>query len=136
MRWRAYSKGCIDVCGHYSAYAVQERAVLGEAPKDVKRLEVLKPTEELDMGARYDAAIAKEKRLEEVTRPVTKTEEQGTKNEEGEEEKASKKTSKKKKKKAVVNEADLANTKVLEEDDELEEGIDWTDDEAESSDED
>lgn len=136
MRWRAYCKGCIDVCDRYSAYAVKERAVLGEAPKDVKRLEVLKPTKELDMGARYDAAIAKEKRLEEVTRPVTKTEEQDTKNEEEEkEEKASKKSSKKGKKKMVVNEADLANTKVLEEDDALEEGIDWIDDEAGSSDE-
>ena len=133
MRWRAYSKGCIDICDRYSAYAVKERSALGEAPKDVKRLEVLKPSGELDMSARYDVAIAKEKRLEEVTRPVTKTEEQDSKNEE--EEKASVKTSKQKKKTAIVNEADLANTKVLEEDDELKEGVDWIEDEAGSSDE-
>jgi hypothetical protein len=137
MRWRAYSKGCIDVCDRYSDYAVKGRSLLGEAPKDVKRLEVLKPTEEPDMGARHDAAIAKEKRLEQVTRPVSKAEKQDAKwEEEAEEEKETcKKKSKKKKKKAVVNEEDLANTQVLEEDDELAEGIDWTDDEAENSEE-
>ena len=135
MRWRAYSKGCIDVCDRYSACSVNGRSLLGEAPKDVKRLEVLKPSEEPDMGARHDAAIAKEKRLEQVTRPVTKTEEQDAKTEEEEELTSKKKIKKKKKKKALVNQADLANTQVLEEDDEVAEGIDWTDNEAESSDE-
>jgi hypothetical protein len=134
-RWRAYSKGCIDLCECYSAFAIKERALLGEAPKDIKRLEVLKPTSEPGMGARHDAAIAKEKRLEEVTRPATATNKRSQ--EEAEPEKEERKANKKqaKKRKVEVNKADLANTEALEEDDEVAEGINWSDDEAESSDE-
>lgn len=129
-RWRAYSKGCIDLCERYSSFVVKERALLGEAPKDIKRLEVLKPTSEPNMGARHDASIAKEKRLEEVTRPATAKRSQ---QEAKKEEKTSKKPAKKKQK-VEVNKADLANTGALEEDDEVAEGINWS--ESESSDDD
>jgi nucleolar complex protein 2 len=131
-RWRAYSKGCIDLCERYSVFVVKERALLGEAPKDIKRLEVLKPTNEPNMFARHDASVSKEKRLEEVTRPATakvQREQETTK-----EEKKSKQPAKKKQ---TVNKADLANTGALEQDDEVANGINWSDEEqSESSDED
>jgi hypothetical protein len=133
-RWRAYSKGCIDLCERYSAFCIKERALLGEAPKDIKRLEVLKPTGEPDMGTRHEAAIAKEKRLEQVTRPATKRERQ----EEPEKQEEKKTTSMKnaKKQKIEVNKADLSNTAALKEDDKVAEGFNWSDDEDSSSDED
>jgi len=157
-QWRAYSKGTVELCEKYSSFAVDARSTLVDAPKDVRRLEALKPAGVPGMGDRYDAAAAKERRLEEATRPATKRkaddvprekgaeEKEGTKGgrkrkggeedddddesdtEEGEARKKS--TPKKKKKKAaVVNEADLKNVEALEEEDEVQEGLDWSDDE-------
>jgi hypothetical protein len=84
------------------------------------------------MFARHDASVSKEKRLEEVTRPATakvQREQETTK-----EEKKSKQPAKKKQ---TVNKADLANTGALEQDDEVADGINWSDEEqSESSDED
>lgn len=98
-------------------------------------MEVLKPTNEPNMGIRHDASVAKEKRLEEVTRPATAKkvqQEQETKKEE----KKKKKSKQPAKKKQKVNKADLANTEAVEQDDEVAEGINWSDDESESSNED
>lgn len=103
-----------------------------EAPKDVKRLEVLKPSSEPSMSERHNAAIAKEKRLEEVARPVQKKKApEASITEALNDAKQSKKEESKKRKKAAGNsQADLANTEVLEEDDEVAEGIDWSDNES------
>ena len=85
------------------------------------------------MGTRHDASVAKEKRLEEVTRPATAKKVQREQQTKKEEKKKNKQPPKKKQK---VNKADLANTGALEQDDEVAEGINWSDDESESSDED
>ena len=69
-RYRAYSRGCIELCTKYSAAAIKARSQLLEAPKDVKRLEVLKPSNVPTMNDRYEASIAKEKRLEQASQPV------------------------------------------------------------------
>jgi hypothetical protein len=112
---------------------MKERALLGEAPKDIRRLEVLKPMNEPNMFSRHDASVSNEKRLEEVTRPTT-TKKVQREQENTKEEKKSKKPAKKKQ---TVNKADLANTGALEQDDEVAEGINWSDEEqSESSDED
>ncbi|KAL7468421.1 hypothetical protein ACHAXS_008660 [Conticribra weissflogii] len=69
-RWRAYSKGTIELCEKYSTFATQARSTLVDAPKDVRRLEALKPSNTPSMRDRYDAAVAKEKRLEAATQPM------------------------------------------------------------------
>lgn len=103
------------------------------------------------MGKRYEASVAKEKRLEAATQPVMKvkaktapnTDSQSSKQKSGnkrksdevndesdsEEESMKRKQTKPKakKKKAVVNEADLKNFEALKEEDEVEEGIVWSD---------
>lgn len=86
------------------------------------------------MGTRHEAAIAKEKRLEQVTRPATKRERQEEPKKQEEKETTSKKSAKKQK--VVVNKADLANTAALKEDDKVAEGFNWSGDEDSSSDED
>jgi len=154
-RWRAYSKGSLELCEKYSAFATNGRSTLTDAPKDVRRLEALKPSNVPSMRERYEAAVAKERRLEAVTQPVmkkkaendneSKTAEKDGKNkrkrkEEEEEEseieeeeegkqKKNKKKKNKKKKAAVVNEADLKNVEALKEEDEVQEGIVWSDSE-------
>ncbi|KAL7542427.1 hypothetical protein ACHAXR_011768 [Thalassiosira sp. AJA248-18] len=154
-RWRAYSKGTIELCEKYSTFAINGRATLTDAPKDVRRLEALKPPNVPAMRERYESAVAKEKRLEAATLPIMKQqqakgkkaddgkakrkrkddeEEKEGGNESGEEEdgKAKKAKSKaKKKKKAVVNEADLKNVEALKEEDEVQEGIEWSDSDSE-----
>lgn len=91
------------------------------------------------MGARHEAAIAKEKRLEQVTRPATSTAaEKRERQEDNEFNKQVKKVDKKpakKKQKVEVNKADLENANVvLEEDDEVAEGINWSDDDDDDDD--
>lgn len=70
--WRAFSKGTIELCEKYSAFAVTGRSTLTDAPKDVRRLEALKPANMPGMRERYESAIAKERRLEVATQPVMK----------------------------------------------------------------
>ena len=93
------------------------------APKDVKQLEVLKPINTPSMGERFKQAIEKEKRLEAASRPTQKAK-QG----EATEAKATKK-SKKSKKKKNKGPAPVQNPGGLEQEDEVEEGINWSDDE-------
>lgn len=137
----------MELCEKYSTFAITARATLPDAPKDVRRLEALKPTNVPTMRERYESAIAKEKRLEAATQPAMKASNDNDKNkrkrkdmeanesgeeEENEEEVAAskKKTKPKKKKKAVVvNEDDLNNVEALEEEDEVQEGI-WSDSES------
>ena len=152
-RWRAYAKGTIELCDKYSAFVIQGRSTLVDAPKDIRRLEALKPSNTPSMGKRYEASAAKEKRLEAATQPVMKakakaaadTDGKGGKQKSGNKRKSDevsdesdseeespkpKKTMPKKKKKAVVNEADLKNVEALKEEDEVEEGIVWSDSES------
>jgi hypothetical protein len=70
--WRAFSKGTIELCEKYSAFAITGRSTLIDAPKDVRRLEALKPTNMPGMRERYEASVAKERRLEVATQPVMK----------------------------------------------------------------
>jgi hypothetical protein len=151
-RWRAYSKGSIELCEKYANYVIQERSSLVDAPKDVRRLEALKPSNAPTMRERYDAAVSKEKRLEAAANPLvysTKTKSDAGKDrkkkkqeqdeessgdekfeddESGEDVKKPKPVAKKRKL-AVVNEADLKNVEALKEEDEIQEGIVWSDSE-------
>ena len=161
-RWRAYSKGTVELCEKYSAFAMNGRATLTEAPKDVRRLEALRPVNVPSMGERYETAVSREKRLEAATLLATPKpdgpkkgdgpkeggssikdggkynqkrkggrdgERDGDSNLEEEETKQqARPTKKKKKKKAkVVNEAHLMNVEALEEEDEVQEGVVWSD---------
>jgi len=132
-RWRAYSKGCLDLCEKHSVLATKGRSLLTDAPKDIKRLEALKPSNVPSMGARYDAVIAKEKRLEAASKPAAKKNgkqesKKGANTSEPEDaEKGGKR--KKKKPKRVANEAHLKNVDALKEEDEVQEGIVWSDSE-------
>jgi hypothetical protein len=91
----------------------------------VRQLEILRPTNTPSMSERYKQAIEKEKRLEVASRPAQK--QQAVKAEEATKEQATKKKKPKKKKK--VGPLGQSNEKALDEEDEVEEGIDWSDDE-------
>ena len=137
-KYRAYSRGCIELCEKYSAEATKARSKLNEAPKDIKRLEALKPGNAPSMRERYEASIAKEKRLEQASQPAlsdaakkrARSEAAKHKEERDDDEPKSKKAKKKKQKKekVEVNQKDLENVDALEEDDEVQEGIDWDSD--------
>jgi hypothetical protein len=154
-QWRAYSKGTIELCEKYSAFAIAGRSTLVDAPKDVRRLEALKPSNVPGMRDRYESAVAKERRLEVVTRPAMKAndkkvlgyddddivkdtpdkrkrkggEEDGDSDEEEKKVMQKSKMPKKTRKAVVVNEADLNNVSALKEEDEVQEGIVWSDSE-------
>lgn len=137
-KYRAYSRGCIELCEKYSAEATKARSKLNEAPKDIKRLEALKPSNVPSMRERYEASIAKEKRLEQASQPAlsdaakkrARSEAAKQKEERDDDEPKSKKAKKKKQKKekVEVNQKDLENVDALEEADEVQEGIDWESD--------
>eukprot|EP00934_Nitzschia_sp_Nitz4_P001260 Nitzschia sp. Nitz4//scaffold21_size171442//134955//137429//NITZ4_002184-RA/size171442-augustus-gene-0.191-mRNA-1//1//CDS//3329542480//1260//frame0 len=129
-RWRAYSKGCLDLCQRYSARAMADRAKLVDvAPKDVKQLEVLRPVNTPSMGERLRQAIEKEKRLEAATRPIQKAtpSQSNGDGDSGPKTKSQKKRGKKRKAKDV--ERGVENESALEQEDQVEEGINWSDDE-------
>ncbi len=71
-QWRAYSKGTIVLYKKYSDFAVAGRLTLADTPKDVRRLETLKLSNVPGMREWYESAVAKERRLEVGTLPVTK----------------------------------------------------------------
>jgi nucleolar complex protein 2 len=143
-KYRAYAKGCIEMCEKNSKAATLSRSKLHEAPKDIKVLEVLRPPNAPTMKERYEMAIAKERRLESASQPElsqaakekVKKEKEALDKKKKEEMEAvdKKKSSKKKKNKLKLNEYDLKNTEALEEDDEVQEGINWS--ESEDDDED
>jgi hypothetical protein len=96
------------------------------------------------MKERYEMAIAKERRLESASQPeISKAAKEKVKNEKEvldkkkkEEKEAAdkKKNSKKKKNKMELNEYDLKNVEALEEDDEVQEGINWSESEDDEED--
>ena len=64
-RWRAFSRGCIEVCEKNAAFVSSKRSLLRDAPpKSIKHLEVLKPSDADDMMIRHNNSITKEKRQE------------------------------------------------------------------------
>jgi len=135
-KYRAYSRGCIELCEKYSAEATKARSKLNEAPKDIKRLEALKPSNVPSMKERYESSIAKEKRLEQASQPAlsdaakkrARSEAAKEKEEVDDDDEPKSKKKKQKKKKVEVNQKDLENIGALEEDDEIQEGIDWDSD--------
>ena len=121
-------------------------------------MEALKPNNIPSMRERYESAVAKEKRLEAATQParkesnnVTASMDKDTKNKrnrnnqddidwdgengggENSDEKVKLQKAKKikKMKKVVVNNEHLNNVDALKEEDEVQEGIVWSDDESE-----
>merc|ERR1712070_802832 len=105
-RWRAYAKGCMELCERYSTKVMNERAngtILADvAPKDVKQLEVLKPHSAPSMGQRFKQSLEKEKRLEAASKPVQSKSKSGassSSSQKGDPEEKALKTSKKKNKK-------------------------------------
>ena len=141
-KFRAYAKGCIELCEKYSKEAVTSRSRLEEAPKDIKRIEVLRPNNVPSMGERYEMAVAKEKRLETAEQPVlSEAAKKKAKDEKIAQEQKTQKEgaktvhnynkSKKTKDKVQVNKDDLNNVDALKEEDEVEEGIDWSESEEE-----
>lgn len=150
IKFRAYARGCIELCEKSSRSAFLARTKLVEAPKDIKHLEILRPANAPTMKERYEMAIAKERRLEVASQPelskaaIAKNKKTQGNNEvkddaEGDEDKKEKAPSKKPKTgyqpSWVVDEEALKNTKALEEDDEVQEGINWSESEPESGDE-
>jgi len=146
-KFRAYARGCIELCEKSSRFAILERSRLEVAPKDIKRLEVLKPANTPSMGERHDMAIAKERRLEVASQPVVSAAAKAKaakarENMEKEAEKAKKDEVNPKKKAKFdkkqimeLDESALKNVKALEEEDEVQEGIDWSESEGDDDDE-
>lgn len=141
-RWRAYAKGCIELCERYSTKVMNERAngsILADvAPNDVKQLEVLRPYSVPSMGQRYKQSLEKEKRLEAAIKPVqsktssSRSRSEKEKSEGNDNEKKGSKNNEKKKKNRSKSEVDRAleqgNTS-LDQADDVEEGINWSDEE-------
>ena len=132
-KFRAYARGCIELCEKSSRSAMLARSKLADAPKDIKVLEILRPPNAPTMGERYEMAIAKERRLEVASQPDMSKKSATTKETKVSENKAtpSKKAKNAPKKKNQVDEEALKNTGVLEEEDEVQEGIEWSDSESE-----
>jgi nucleolar complex protein 2 len=147
-RWRTFARGCVDTCERYASAAVQARSKLQEAPKDVVRLECLRPHSEPSMKERHEVAVEKERKSLEASRLLARPEagkkgkeadedamdEDDDANEEDEESTSNKKKKNKKRKKSTVealraNAPVLASEEQLEEDDQVQEGIDWSDEE-------
>lgn len=134
-RWRAFAKGCIDLCERHAVSAKSDRAKLHEAPKDIKRLEALKPTSTPSMGERYEAAIAKEKRLEQAARPALKPKKDEGKqkrklDQKDDDEKSSKSDRVEKAAKKLKVKKQIPEKEALQQKDEVVEGVNWSDDEG------
>ena len=141
QRWRRFSEGVIDTCEKHSREAMTKRSKLSEAPKDVKMLECLRPPSAPTMNERHKRALDKEaKRILATTPPAGKTpapredpsdsEEDDSSVEETVKVKKGKKASKKKLTKSTGVKA-KENPAALDQEDEVQEGINWSDDEEE-----
>jgi hypothetical protein len=107
---------------------MEERSKLNDvSPKDVKQLEVLKPIKTPSMGERYKQALDKEKRLEAASRPVQKTSKSKEPKSETEEP-APKNKRKRAQKKKIKSQSLKVEEGALDQQDEVEEGINWSDD--------
>lgn len=139
-RWRAYSRGCIDLCERYSDFAMNARSNLKEAPKDVKFLECLRSPSDPSMGERYQKSIKSENNelssLLGTTLAASTSNDTNNNDEDVEEtvdeEKAVKtKKSKRKKKKQEKNQQEeqgemMDEDAVMKAKDEVAEGVDWS----------
>lgn len=120
------------MCTRYHQRGINERAKLNDvAPRDVKQLELLKPIHTPSMGTRYKESLEKEKRLEAASRPLQKAAQQAK--ETGTEEPREKNSKKRKRSNKRGGEADAPNVSyvpkdALEQEDEVREGVDWSDD--------
>lgn len=139
-RWKTFARGCLDTCERYSTFAVAARSKLAEAPKDVHRLECLRSVNEPTMLERHKASTDKEWKLLEASKPAPSKKNKTNKEdddesdndaEDAEDERPKKK--RKKKKKASKSIAQLATDDqvpgLMAQQDEVKEGIDWSDDE-------
>merc|ERR1711865_1224759 len=146
-RWRAYAKGCLEVCTRYSTTAMHDRAtnpVLQDlAPKDIKLLEVLRPPTVPRMGRRHKISLDKEKALDIANKPVQAkgvgthprpTTTAATHDEDADDDadpnnKKRKKNKRRKRQLATANALLDTNRDALAQQDEVEDGINWSDDE-------
>jgi nucleolar complex protein 2 len=141
-RWRAYAKGCLDVCQKYSSWAMNERinpnnSLMNDvSPKDIRQLEVLKPHSTPSMGQRHTQSLEKERRLEVASRPIQKKT-TGSKKEGSEDENVEMKETKGKRKKQKKNKKKQASTElddqapqgaIMDQKDTVED-LDWSDEE-------
>lgn len=136
-RWRAFSKGCIEICDRYSSHASMARSELAEAPKDIKRLEALKPEGAPNMRERHDLATAKEMKLDAAFQPRIRRSTNEASSTKVEMEQEAKNSSSMKKvntqhKAEKYDQLALQNVSVIDEEDEVKEGVDWSDDEEAS----
>jgi len=108
------------------------------SPNDVKQLEVLRPVSIPSMGQRYKQSLEKEKRLEAANKPFQnpskgnnqKKGREGVDNSDKSKETMSKRKSKKNKRgKKMVDDGETMPQGNIDQEDEVEEGINWSDDE-------
>lgn len=138
-RWRSFARGCIDTCERYSQATVEGRSKLSEAPKDIQRLECLRPSSQPSMHKRHQEAIEKERKAVEALRSTTKPDDTAENN--GDHEvgdgvklpaakkarKASKKAKSRPSSEAQSN-AIRDNKDVMGQADQVREGVDWSSD--------
>ena len=143
-RWRKFADGILDLCEKHTSNAVEKRSKLQQAPKDVTRLECLRPVNVPSMGERHKAAIEKEaKRIggptptgkKQESTKETRSEPDDKVSEENETKQAKKKKKSKKQVESTIRPAQNHKAKedpnVLEQEDDVQEGVDWSDDDNE-----
>lgn len=140
-RWRAFSKGCIETCEKYTSFVTAARSELVEAPKDIKRLEALKPEGVPGMRERLDLATAKEIKVETGFQPAVVGGAKGkggkvTEKKLNRESNVSNKGTVKKKEENVDQYTNQNLLDLYDEEDEVEEGVDWSEDEELQSEDD
>mmetsp|Transcript_1486 Transcript_1486/g.1575 ORF Transcript_1486/g.1575 Transcript_1486/m.1575 type:complete len:111 (+) Transcript_1486:1915-2247(+) len=96
------------------------------SPNDVKQLEVLRPVSIPSMGQRYKQSLEKEKRLEAANKPFQKP---GKGNIQKKETMNKRKSKKNKHGKKMVDDGETMPQGNIDQEDEVEEGINWSDDE-------
>ena len=149
-RQSTLARGCIDTCERYSAAAVQARSKLEEPPKAISRLECLRPVSEPTMRERHEHSIQRERKELEASRPLPHVADKKAK--ETEQDELEERTSGKSKAKREEKQRDKGkNSKekrqsddsdesdepdVMAVDDEVQEGIDWSDEDEGSDDDD
>ncbi len=142
-RWRAYAKGCIEMCSKCSVLAMTERAnpnnsvMRDVSTKDIKQLEILKPRTIPSMGQRHKLSLEKEMRLVAASRPIKKASssiEKAVKEEEVSDEKLVKRNGTRKKKRSGLTTGNTQHEQSsrigLNQEDTVEE-LNWSDDDNE-----
>lgn len=135
-RWRALAKNCVDVCESYSTYAVKARSKLQEAPKNLKILECLRPPAEKSMQERHEASVKREQAQKQLLTGGKPSSSKKDKDEDVDEKdqnttKQARKTAKTKKRVPAARNiaAPQAAHGLLEQEDNIQEGVDWSDEE-------